>query len=66
LILLLTAHRSLFTLDVLELDGQRLSLAQVAAVANGDERVALSAAARQRVEAARRVVEKIVAEEQTV
>ncbi len=66
MILLLTAHRSLFTLDVLELDGQRLSLAQVAAVANGDERVALSAAARQRVEAARRVVEKIVAEEQTV
>src|SRR5205807_5554351 len=51
---------------MLELDGQRLSLAQVAAVARGEERLALATAARARVEESRRVVEKIVAEGRTV
>jgi histidine ammonia-lyase len=51
---------------MLELDGQRLALAQVAAVARGDERVALSADARVRIEKSRRVVERIVAEDRTV
>src|SRR5437667_12498581 len=48
------------------LDGQRLSLAQVFAVARGEERVVLTAAARVRVEQSRKVVEKIVAEGRTV
>ena len=43
---------------MLELNGQKLSLAQVLAVAGGEEHVVLSAAARQRVEQSRRVVEK--------
>ena len=47
---------------MLELDGQRLTLKQVAAVAGGEEHVTLSPAARVRVEQSRRVVEKIVAE----
>jgi len=51
---------------MLELDGQRLSLAQVAAVARGEERLALATAARARVEQSRRVVEKIVAAGRTV
>ena len=51
---------------MLELDGQRLSLAQVVAVARGEEHVALSAASRARVEQSRIVVEKIVAEGRTV
>jgi histidine ammonia-lyase len=51
---------------MLQLDGQRLSLAQVAAVAAGREHIALSPDARARVEASRRIVEKIVAEERTV
>src|SRR6267142_1717734 len=51
---------------MLELDGQRLSLAQVAAVARGTEPVSLSSAARERVERSRRVVEQIVAEGRTV
>src|SRR5438874_7336543 len=51
---------------MLELDGQRLSLAQVFAVARGKERVALAAAARVRVEQSRRVVENIVADSRTV
>lgn len=51
---------------MLELNGQRLSLAQVAAVARGEEQVTLSSAARDRVEQARRVVENIVAEGRTV
>ncbi len=49
-----------------ELDGQRLSLAQVVAVARGDEQVTLSDASRARVEQARKVVEQIVAEGRTV
>src|SRR5713226_5936946 len=51
---------------MLELDGQKLSLAQIAAVARGEEQVTLSFAARGRVEQARRVVENIVAEGRTV
>ena len=51
---------------MLELNGQKLSLAQVLAVAGGKDHVVLSAAARQRVEESRRVVEKIVAEGRTV
>src|SRR5207253_4608722 len=57
-----TCHLS----PMIELDGQRLSLEEVAAVARGAESVALSAAARERVEAARRVIEKIVAEGRVV
>src|SRR5205807_1717402 len=51
---------------MLELDGQELSLAEVSAVARGDERVSLSSAARARVEKSRAVVEKIIAENRTV
>jgi len=51
---------------MLELNGQRLSLQQVADVANGRERVTLSPMARARVEESRRVVEQIVAEGRTV
>jgi histidine ammonia-lyase len=51
---------------MLELDGQRLTLKQVAAVASGDEQATLSPAARVRVEQSRRVVEKIVAEGRVV
>src|SRR5437588_5809772 len=51
---------------MLELNGQRLSLTEIATVALGSEQVALSPAARERVERSRRVVEKIVAEGRTV
>src|SRR5437764_4385088 len=51
---------------MLELDGQRLSLARIAAVASGQESVSLSSSARQRVEKSRLIVEKIVAEGRTV
>lgn len=51
---------------MLELNGQKLSLAQIAAVARGVEHVTLSAGARARVEASRRIVETIVAEQRTV
>jgi len=51
---------------MLELDGQRLSLARIAAVASGEESVSLSTSARQRVEKSRLIVEKIVAEGRTV
>jgi histidine ammonia-lyase len=51
---------------MLELEGQRLTLEQIVSVARGDEHVALSAAARERVEDSRRVVEKIVAQCRTV
>ena len=51
---------------MIELDGQRLSLAQVAAVARGDERVALAAGVRARLEKSRRVVEEIIAEDRPV
>lgn len=51
---------------MLELNGQKLSLAQISAVASGEDRVALANDARTRVEQSRRVVERIVAEERTV
>ena len=51
---------------MLELNGQKLSLTQVVAVARGEEQVTLSPAARERVEQARRVVEDIVAEGRSV
>ena len=51
---------------MIELSGQRLHLQQIADVAAGRERVTLSAAARARCDAARAVVERIVAEGQTV
>jgi histidine ammonia-lyase len=51
---------------MLELDGQKLSLAQVVAVARGEEQVTLSAASRARAEQSRKVVEQIVAEGRTV
>ncbi|MGI9168141.1 MAG: histidine ammonia-lyase [Pyrinomonadaceae bacterium] len=51
---------------MLELDGQRLSLQQVADVANGREQVTLAPRARARVEESRRVVEQIVTEGRTV
>jgi histidine ammonia-lyase len=51
---------------MLPLNGQRLTLKQVAEVAAGREHVALSDEARARVEHARRVVEKILADGRTV
>ena len=51
---------------MLDLDGQKLSLAQIVAVAHGAEQVFLSQAARTRVQQARMVVEKIVDEGRTV
>jgi histidine ammonia-lyase len=51
---------------MIKLDGQRLSLAEVVAVARGEERVSLGAEARARVENSRRVVEAIVTEDRTV
>ena len=50
----------------MDLDGQKLSLAEVVAIARGEERVSLAAAARARVENSRRVVENIIAEDRTV
>jgi histidine ammonia-lyase len=51
---------------MLELRGQQLTLDQIAAVANGEERVSLADEARARIEAARRVVEQIVADNRAV
>src|ERR1043166_8388395 len=51
---------------MLEIDGQRLSLAQIAAVAAAQEAVTFSPAARRRVAASRVIVERIVAEGRTV
>jgi len=51
---------------MLELDGQKLSLARIAAVASRHESVSLSSSARQRVDQSRLIVEKIVAEGRTV
>src|SRR6266436_9906540 len=51
---------------MLELNGQKLSLARISAVANGEDHVALANDARARVEKSRRVVEKIVAAGRTV
>lgn len=51
---------------MLELNGQSLSLKQIADVASGREHVTLASEARQRAEQARRVVEEIVAAGRTV
>src|SRR5437588_11424864 len=51
---------------MLELDGQQLTLEQVARVARGEESVTLAASARGRMEASRGVVERIVAESRVV
>jgi histidine ammonia-lyase len=51
---------------MLELRGQPLTLEQIVAVASGQEQVTLAAGARARVEASRAVVDRIVAENQTV
>jgi histidine ammonia-lyase len=51
---------------MLELDGQQLTLEEVARVARGDERVALAESARERMGESRRVVERIVAESRVV
>jgi len=52
--------------DMIQLNGQRLSLQQIADVAYGRDEVSLSSEARRRVEDARNVVERIVAEGRTV
>ncbi|MFY9621364.1 MAG: histidine ammonia-lyase [Pyrinomonadaceae bacterium] len=51
---------------MIELDGQKLSLAEVSAVAQAGENVALAPKARERIEQSRLVVEKIIAENRTV
>src|SRR5258706_1664712 len=51
---------------MLELDGQKLSLAEVVAVARRQEQISLTQSARARVKQARAVVEKIVDEGRTV
>jgi len=51
---------------MLQLNGQQLTLQQIADVAKGREQVVLAAEARARVEKARHVVEDIVAEGRTV
>ncbi len=51
---------------MLEIDGQPFSLQQIARVATGAEHVTLADAARQRVEASRRSIEKILAEGRVV
>ena len=50
----------------MELNGQRLSLAEVSAVARAAVHVSLANAARSRVEQSRRVIEQIIAENRTV
>jgi len=51
---------------MIELDGQKLSLAEVSAVARAEERIALASKARQRIEQSSLVVERIIAENRTV
>src|SRR5215510_5311930 len=58
---LLTAHCLM-----LELDGQRLSLAQVVAVARGQEEVTLARSANNRVAESRKIVVAIISEGRTV
>jgi len=50
----------------MELNGQRLSLAEVSAVARAMEQVSLAPAARARIDESRRVIEQIIAENRTV
>src|SRR5437867_10824632 len=52
--------------SIIELDGEHLSLEQIATVARGGARVLLGAPARLRLERARAVVDRIVAADQTV
>jgi histidine ammonia-lyase len=51
---------------MLELDGQQLTLEEVARVARGRDSVSLAASARERMEASRRTVERIIAESRVV
>lgn len=51
---------------MLEIDGQPFSLQQIARVAKGAEHVTLADAARSRIEASRRCIEKILAEGRVV
>ena len=51
---------------MIQLNGQKLTLKQIADVATRQERVTLAAEARERVEQSRRIVERIVAEGRTV
>jgi histidine ammonia-lyase len=51
---------------MIELNGQQISLEQIERIAHGDEQIALAVDARVRVEAARRVVERIVEEGRVV
>jgi histidine ammonia-lyase len=51
---------------MLELAGQKLSLARIARVARDEEQVSLSKDARERMEASRRTVERIISEERVV
>ena len=50
----------------MELNGQALTLEQIAAVAIGDEHVAISPSARPRIAASRKVIEQIVARDAVV
>ena len=50
----------------MELNGQALTLEQIAAVAFGDEHVAISPSVRPRIDASRKVVEQIVARDAVV
>ena len=50
----------------MELNGQALSLSDIASVAQGDTRVQLAAAARKRMSAARKVIDDIVARDTVV
>ena len=50
----------------MELNGQALTLEQIAAVAIGDEHVAISPPARSRIAASRKVIEQIVARDSVV
>ncbi|HEX8118169.1 MAG TPA: aromatic amino acid lyase, partial [Pyrinomonadaceae bacterium] len=50
----------------MQLDGQQLTLEEVARVARGEDSVTLAAAARARMEASRAAVERIVAESRVV
>ena len=53
-------------METLTLDGQALSLAEIEAVAVGRRRVEVSAGARERGATSRALIERIVAEGQTV
>ncbi len=51
---------------MLELNGQRLTLEEIAAVASGKEQVGLAPEALERIERSRKVIERIIREGQTV